>query len=178
MNEESQFIPVVVAALVEDQTSQSPIVILHHLQSDRILPIWIGDPEARAIALALNKVELERPLTHNLLQGIIGGMGGKLMQVVVDRLVDKTYYASIIIQRGTTTVKVDARPSDSIALGLTAGVPILVEKNIMDEAGQDNPVRSFQPEQAQPMSEMEPKDIEKLKKMLKEARQREQEGSE
>jgi len=173
--EASNPLTVAVSALVEDLNNSSPIVLLHHVESDRILPIWIGDFEARAISVALNKVNLERPLTHNLLHGVIKGFGGVLDSVIVDRLKDKTYFSSIYIRVDQKMIKVDARPSDAIALAITAGIPISVEQAILDVAGQKNPVQKLHHHHKN--IEMSSTDIKKLSALLEAAREREQKKS-
>lgn len=174
---DQEMIPVTVAALVEDQGNMSPIVILHHQPTDRILPIWIGDPEARAVALALNRVKLERPLTHNLILNTIKGVGGKLLYVVVNKLEKSTYFAQIAIKVAEKTTYIDARPSDSIALALTADIPIFIRREVMDVASQPNPVRGFIPEPETPVrAEVKPGDVKKLRDMLQKAREREEES--
>lgn len=169
---EEKLVNVDIVALVEDQSNSSPIVVLHDRQNNRLLPIWIGDPEARAIAIALNKMKTPRPLTHSLLLNIISQMGGKLSHIVIDRIKNHTYFASIYIKIGDKTVSVDARPSDSVALALEARVPIFVAKNVMDEAGQENPFPGMAMRQEK--REMKKEDLEKLKELLERAREREQ----
>ena len=165
-------VPVDIVALVEDQGSGSPIVVLHDRTGNRLLPIWIGDPEARAIAIVLNNMKTPRPLTHKLLIGVIEGMGGNLSRAVVDRIKNHTYYASVYIQMPEKSVRIDARPSDAIALALEAHVSIFVEKTVMDEGGQANPFPGSAMRQEK--REFKPEDIKKLKEMLEKARQREQ----
>lgn len=167
-----------IAALVEDQATSSPIVVLHDKESNKLLPIWIGDPEARAIAIALNKVKAERPLTHRLLINVIDGMGGKLMHIIVDRMKIHTYFASLYISVGDKVIKIDARPSDSIALALEAGVPIYVQRDVMDAAGQPNPFPEItMKREAKGISDFKHSDLEKLKSLLERAREREQKSS-
>lgn len=173
-----EILPVTVAALVEDPTSKSPIVVLHHLASDRVLLIWIGDPEARAIALALNRVDLERPLTHNLLSHVIAHMGGKLVDVVITKLEKNTYFANLRIKVGEKLLAVDARTSDAIALALTTGVPIHVSKKLMDAASQPNPISALQPKPHERKMEFTEGDLSKLRGLLEKAREREQHKSE
>jgi bifunctional DNase/RNase len=169
---ESQLIAVDIVALVEDQANGSPIVVLHDRQHNRLLPIWIGDPEARAIAIALNKMRMPRPLTHKLLLHVIEAMDGKFSRIVVDRLKNHTYFASLYIQSSQKTVAVDCRPSDAIALALEAKMPIFVEKKVMDEAGQDNPFPGIAMRQEK--REFKEEDLAKLKELLEKARAREQ----
>lgn len=175
---EQELIKVEVAALVEDQASSSPIVILRDVQTDRLLPIWIGDPEARAIAISLNKMSVPRPMTHQLLLNVIGKIGGKLSSVVIDGLKNNTYFASLYIEIGEKFLQIDARPSDAIALALQAGMPVFVDKVIMDRSSQPNPFKdlSLKQEKRETKSRFCGSDFEKLKLLLEKARQREQES--
>lgn len=172
---ESQLIAVDIVAMVEDQGSGSPIVVLHDRQHNRLLPIWIGDPEARAISMALNKTRTPRPLTHKLLLHVAESLDGKLARVVVDRLKNHTYFASLYFQTQEKIVVVDCRPSDAIALALEARIPIFVEKKIMDEAGQANPFPGAAMRQEK--RELKEEDLKKMKELLDKARQREQQSS-
>lgn len=178
MNEQ-EIIPVQMMALVEDQASSNPIVVLHDAKSNRLLPIWIGDPEARAIAIALNKVKVERPLTHKLLAGVITAMGGSLARIVIDRVKRHTYFASIYISVDGKDIKVDARPSDSIALALETNAPIYVQKDVMDEAAQPNPFPEIvMKREAKSVKDFKRSDLVKLKDLLERAREREQKSTE
>src|SRR3990167_3324499 len=124
--DENYEIPVEIIALVEEQTSMNPIVVLRDFRTDRVLPIWIGDAEARAIAVELNAVETPRPLTHELILSAIEGMGGKVSKIVVDKVEEHTYYATIYVAVENKEIKIDARPSDSIAIALAAKAEIFV----------------------------------------------------
>lgn len=170
-----ELIAVDIVALVEDQSNTSPIVVLHDRSHNRLLPIWIGDPEARAIAIALNRMATPRPLTHTLLLVVIEKMGGKLVRIVVDRLKNHTYFSSIYVETEAGVKVIDSRPSDSIALALEARVPIFVAKNIMDMAGQDNPFPGMAMRQEK--REMKEEDLKKLKEMLEKAREREEKSN-
>lgn len=170
-------LPVELVALVEEENSPSPIVVLHHRETNRILPIWIGDTEARAIAIILNGIPIPRPLTHQLILNSVQAMGGRLLHIVVDRIEDQTYYATLHVDQQGKLVKIDARPSDSIALALHAKVPIFVEKSVMDAAGQVNPFPVSPPKYQQEgprKIQLTKQDIERLSETLKMAREREE----
>jgi uncharacterized protein len=111
-------IEVRVQSLGLDQISKSPVVILQEAEGERVLPIWIGPGEASAIAMELAGMKFARPLTHDLAASLIRGLGGALQRVLITRVQDNTYYAELVIQRGTEMVSIDARPSDSIAIAL------------------------------------------------------------
>jgi uncharacterized protein len=111
-------IEVRVQSLGLDQISKSPVVILQETEGERMLPIWIGPGEASAIAMELAGMKFARPLTHDLAASLIRGLGGALQRVLITRVQENTYYAELVIQRGTEIVTIDARPSDSIAIAL------------------------------------------------------------
>lgn len=172
MDQQNNLIPVDVLALVEDHNNASPIVLLNDRVANRLLPIWIGDFEARAIDIALNSIASPRPLTHRLLLQTIESMGGKLSRVVVDRLEHATYYSSVCVQIAEHIIAIDSRPSDAIALALEARVPIFVARHIMDSSAQANPFPGFG--QHQTKREVSPDDAKKMKELLEKAREREQ----
>jgi bifunctional DNase/RNase len=107
-----------VQSLGLDQVSKTPVVILQEVDGDRMLPIWIGAGEASAIAMELAEMKFPRPLTHDLAASLIRGLGGTLQRVIITRVQDNTYFAELVIQRGTDVFSIDARPSDSIAIAL------------------------------------------------------------
>ena len=111
-------VEVKVQSLGIDQGSKTPVVILQELSGERMLPIWIGPVEASAIATELAGMKSPRPLTHDLAASLIRGMGGLLTRVLISRVEENTYYAELVIQRGTEHFSIDARPSDSIAIAL------------------------------------------------------------
>ena len=121
--------------LALDVTSNSPVVILSPEDSEKVLPIWIGHFEAWAIAMELSGVNSKRPMTHDLLRKIIEAVGGKVVKVEVTELKDQTFFAKIHLQRDGSTMEVDARPSDSIALALKAKAPIFVNEELFQERG-------------------------------------------
>ena len=123
-------------SLAFDRTSNTPVVILREVGTDRILPIWIGPGEASAIAMHLGGISFQRPLTHDLLVSVLGGMGGTLRRVLITRVEDSTYFAEMIIDRGGDVISVDARPSDSIAIALRMEARIFADDSLLESAGQ------------------------------------------
>lgn len=121
-----------VSSLGLDKASGTPVVILKEKGGVRILPIWIGPGEASAIAMVLAGIEFSRPLTHDLLHAVVGEMGGEVLRVQIHRVVDNTYFASLLLRRATGVVAVDSRPSDSVALALRASAPIFVSDELLD----------------------------------------------
>src|SRR5260370_19203121 len=116
-------------------TNYRRVVMLKEKTSPRYLPIWIGHFEADAIAIPMQNVPVQRPLTHDLLKGVIEQLGGKLTQVVINELADETFFAKLIVDAGGRHVEVDARPSDAVALAIRAKVPIYVEESVFQQAG-------------------------------------------
>ena len=123
------------AAVRVDVTSKAPLVLLQEHTGDRTLPIFIGAPEARAIALALDGVVTERPLTHDLVRDLLEGLGAKLTRVVVTELRDTTYFAEMHLEAGGRQVVVSSRPSDAIAVAVRTGTPLFVADDLLDSQG-------------------------------------------
>ncbi len=109
------------------------VVILKDSKIERYLLIWIGEDVSFAIASELQGARYERPLTHDLVQTIIERLGAKVTEVVVNNMESDVYYALVTIQQGDTTMQIDARPSDAIALAVRAGVPIYVEEDVLSQ---------------------------------------------
>lgn len=122
-----------VSGLAIDSVNDSPVVLLQELDGDRVIPIWIGPSEANAIALKLADVEPPRPLTHDLLKQVIDGTGLTVQHVIISDLLGQTYFAEIVLEGNGVVTKVDARPSDSIALALRADAPIFVADHVFEE---------------------------------------------
>lgn len=114
------------------------VVVLKDLDSNRYLPIWIGQPEADAITIHLTDAHVARPLTHDLIVSIIRDMGATVRYVLVSELRDDTFFARIIVaNREGKEVSVDARPSDAIAIAVRVSCSIFVEDDIMAQHGQE-----------------------------------------
>jgi len=113
----------------------SRIVILKEKDTERFLPIWIGQPEAEAIALKLQDMTPPRPMTHDLLHHLIGDLGGEIDHIVVSGLDQDTFFAKIVMKSDEKTIAVDSRPSDALALAVRAKVPIFAEESVLDRAG-------------------------------------------
>ena len=111
------------------------VVILKQKDSERYLPIWIGPPEADAIAVRLQEVSVPRPLTHDLMNNCINSMGGVIDHIVVSSMENDTYFATIVVRQGDETVEIDARPSDALALAVRANVQIFAAPEVMEKCG-------------------------------------------
>jgi bifunctional DNase/RNase len=117
--------------LALDERTDTPVVILQETKGKRILPIWIGRAEARAIAMVLAGQTFQRPLTHDLMKSIVHGLDCSIRKVTISELKDNTFYAKLFVEKGEEIVGIDARPSDSIALALRTKSPIFVSDDLL-----------------------------------------------
>ena len=125
-------IEVKIRALMMDPNSGTPIIILKDVNSETMLPIWVGAYEANAIALEIEKIAPPRPMTHDLLRNLIIELGMKVERVVVTSLRDNTFFAVIELSSGNgDAMRLDSRPSDAIALALRADCPIFVDLEVI-----------------------------------------------
>ncbi|NWG14077.1 MAG: bifunctional nuclease family protein [Acidobacteria bacterium] len=114
-----------------DPLTNSPIVVLQDTQSDTLLPIWVGIFEANAIALQIEKIDTPRPMTHDLIKGLLNQLNAKVTKVVVTELRDNTFYALIFLDVAGKVMTMDSRPSDAIALALRTDSPIYVTEEVI-----------------------------------------------
>ncbi|MCH8939365.1 MAG: bifunctional nuclease family protein [Gemmatimonadetes bacterium] len=121
-----------VARLGLERDTNTPIVVLQEKNGDRMIPIYIGHAEANAIAMELAEVKFERPLTHDLMQQVIIGLGAELSRVVLTRVEKSTYYAELHLRRDDHVIQIDARPSDSIAIALRLKAPIFAAEDLLN----------------------------------------------
>ena len=124
------------AKIIISEISDNQIVFLKEVDGERQFPILIGIFEATSIDRRVKKISRPRPLTHDLLAGIVHAMGGELKSVLIHELRDATFYAKLQIQQGDETLNIDARPSDAIAMAVTAEppMPIYVEQEVLEAA--------------------------------------------
>src|SRR5512141_377095 len=125
---------VTVAGITVDPVTKSPIVILLDPETGNVIPIWIGLLEANAIALALEGTELPRPMTHDLMKSILLATGTRLLEIEIADIRENTYFAFLHIEGNNESMRVDARPSDAIALALRCGAPILVSETVFAQS--------------------------------------------
>jgi len=111
------------------------VVLLKGEQDPRTLPIFIGGSEAQAIALQIDKVKIPRPLTHDLFKNVLDCLECRLKRVVINEIVESTFFAVLVLERDGIETEVDARPSDAVALGMRCGAPIFVTQKVMNSAG-------------------------------------------
>ena len=115
-----------------DPNSSTPIVVLKGVDSEAILPIWVGAYEANAIALEIEKIVSPRPMTHDLLRNFIVESGYRIVRVVISDLRENTFYAVIeMVSESGSPMTLDARPSDAIALALRLDCPIYVDESVL-----------------------------------------------
>jgi bifunctional DNase/RNase len=111
------------------------VVLLRGEEDPRTVPIFIGGSEAQSIALQIDKVKIPRPLTHDLFKNVLDCMECRLKRVVINELVESTFYAVLVLERDGLETEVDARPSDAIALGMRCSAPLYVTQKVMTAAG-------------------------------------------
>lgn len=134
--------------LILDPNSGAPVVILREEGSAVYLPIWIGVFEANAIALAAEGIVAPRPLTHDLLRGVLDGLGASLLRIEIHSLIEGTFHARLVL-RATDgrEVTIDARPSDSMVLAIRTGAPIWTARAVLDQALQTSRAYETQDEE-------------------------------
>jgi hypothetical protein len=115
--------------------SPQRLVILREVGAERYLPIWVGQYEAEAITVALQEVEMIRPLTHDLLKNVFTTFNAKVRRIEIVSLKEDIFYGNIVAEVDGRETNVDARPSDAIALAVRAHVPILVDESVLQNAG-------------------------------------------
>ncbi len=129
-----RLVEMVVESVRVHMLSNRHVVILKDVERDRYLPIWIGPWEASAIAMKLQGLSAERPLTHDLFISALQQLGVRIERVVISELADETYHARIFLERDGVVFELDARPSDSVALAVRSEVRILVAEEVLDQA--------------------------------------------
>jgi uncharacterized protein len=162
----SELVEVTIESIRSNPDAEHRVVVLRPNSDERILPIWIGPFEADAIRMVLEGNQTARPMTHDLTMRLLATVGAQVYQVVVNKLVDSTFYAEITTAIGGQQHVVDARPSDALALAVRAGVPIYVAQEVMTQAsGPDDDefwramadkVRRFHAQASAPGGEQQP----------------------
>ena len=131
----SVMVEVVIDSLRVSLTNQQRVVVLHQKDADNYLPIWIGPYEAESITIALQEVEVSRPLTHDLLRNVFQKLHAKIMRIEIYSLKEDVFFAHILVESQEEIITIDSRPSDAIALAVRAHVPIYVDMEVMERAG-------------------------------------------
>jgi bifunctional DNase/RNase len=130
----TKLVEMVVESVRVHMLSSRHVVILKETERDRYLPIWIGPWEASAIAMKLQGLAPDRPLTHDLFAAALEGLGARVDRVIISSLAEETFHARLLLEHDGRTVEVDARPSDSLALAVRAGGRIFVVESVLDQA--------------------------------------------
>ena len=129
-----------VRGVVPDLRTRMPVLVLEDSKSGRkVLRLWIGVPEANAILLALERVAVPRPMTHDLLRNLLKNLKARVLRVTITALRGNTFVATIYLRSGKETLQVDSRPSAAVALALRADAPIFVSTQVLARAGQIRP---------------------------------------
>ncbi len=131
----SEGIPVELVGVRVELPTNQPIVLLREIGGARYLPIWIGASEATAIAFAMEGIQPQRPLTHDLLRDSVEALNANVDRVMVTELRDGIFYADLVLRSNGAEVVVSSRPSDAIALAARTGSPIFVFPTVFEEAG-------------------------------------------
>jgi uncharacterized protein len=118
-----------------DMVGKQPIVLLKTATGNRFLPIWIGHSEAAAILTKLQGAETPRPMTHDLLNEMVGGLNAEIARITVTELKDNTFYALITVRAQQAEIEIDSRPSDALALAVRSNAPIFAADKVVDENG-------------------------------------------
>lgn len=129
-----RLVEMVIESVRVHMLSNRHVVILKDTAGDRYLPIWIGAWEASAIAMRLQGLTAERPLTHDLFAAALDRLGVRVARVVISELADETYHAQLHLERDGIEVEVDARPSDALALAVRAEVLIFADEAVLTQA--------------------------------------------
>jgi uncharacterized protein len=163
-------IEVVVARLGLDASTQSYVVVLQEKDGSRLLPIWIGQPEAESIVMQIHNVKRARPFTHDLCRNLILGLGATLRRVQITRVEKNTYYAELHLDRDGNVVRIDARPSDSIAIALRLDAPIYASETLLMEQEEESEESTFNASDAEAAREEMELSAEQLKAYLEHLR--------
>ena len=131
----SDMVEVVIDSVRVSLMSPQRVVVLRQTEMERYLAIWVGPYEAEHITVALQEVELSRPMTHDLLKNVFSLLNANILRIEIVALKGDTFYGNIVVKTDEKIIDIDSRPSDAIALAVRAHVPILVSQEVMDEAG-------------------------------------------
>jgi len=130
-------VEMIVSRLGMDPTSQSYVVVLQEKDGARLLPIWIGQPEAESIVMQMHQMKRARPLTHDLCKTIITALGATLRRIQITRVENNTYFGELQLVRDGQFVQIDSRPSDAIAIALRLAAPIFAAEALLSREDDD-----------------------------------------
>jgi hypothetical protein len=135
-----------IIGLTVDEESNAPILVLRTTETNETIPIWIGLLEAASIASALQKIDFDRPMTHDLFKNFITQVDVTLTKIEVCDLRDNTFFARLVFASGDKTFAMDSRPSDAIALSVRFNAPIYVDEKVIAELKPGEGDRSYEME--------------------------------
>ena len=133
----SEMIEVMIDSIRVHLMQPQRVVVLKQVNTERYLTIWVGPYEAEAITVALQEVEMIRPLTHDLLRNVFKSFNARITRVEIVKLQDDIFFGNLVAEADGREIHVDARPSDAIAIAVRAHVPIFVHQSVMDTAGME-----------------------------------------
>lgn len=125
-----------ITRIIIDETSDSQVVVLKERGGKRVIPMTIGSFEAFALNRAVKGASMPRPMTHDLIASTISGLGGQVAKMVINELMDQTFFANLVVRIGGRTMEIDCRPSDAMVLCLLARAPIFAEEAVLDEGSE------------------------------------------
>lgn len=131
----SDMVEVIIDSIRVHLMAPNRVVVLRQVNADRYITIWVGPYEAEAITVALQEVEVSRPLTHDLLKNIFSAFNARLVRVEVVNVQDNIFYGNIVAEADGREIHIDSRPSDAIAIAVRAHIPIFVHNKVMEDAG-------------------------------------------
>lgn len=131
----SEMIEVIIDSIRVHLMAPQRVIVLKETGGERFLTIWVGPYEAEAITVALQEVEVARPLTHDLIKNIFGAFQARIVRVEIVRLQGEIFYGNIVVEADGREMRIDSRPSDAIAIAVRAHAPILVHRQILEDAG-------------------------------------------
>jgi len=126
-------VPVTLSKIIITETSDHQVIVLKETNGQRSFPIVIGLNEAWAIDRAVKGINTPRPLTHDLINNVIESLNAGIVKIIINDLRNNTFYATIVLQQDGTTVEIDSRPSDAVALAMQKNIPIFVANKVLDE---------------------------------------------
>ena len=123
-----------IRGLMMDPAANTPIIILKDVNGDAMLPIWVGAFEANAIALEIEKLPSQRPMTHDLIKNILLEFDTTVRRIIITDLIENTFYAAIELIKDGEVILIDSRPSDAIALAMRVDCPIYVSEEVINNS--------------------------------------------
>jgi bifunctional DNase/RNase len=156
-----------------DPGTQTYVIVLQEKAGPRLLPIWIGQPEAESIVMQMHNMKRARPLTHDLCKTIIAGLGATLRRIQITRVESNTYFGELHLERDGHLIQIDSRPSDAIAIALRLDAPIFAAESLLaqpDDVEDESGVDSFSAPEAGEAGEGSQLSAEQLKQHLEHLR--------